>query len=432
MRIKNLKNMMWVVSTLLAVQPLAAQYTLTDLNHIIGYGQSLSLGSVDTCIISNTQKYNTLTFSKELRTLDYVASDFSNVTFTPLVEKVWLNHVNYAETPYSGLSEMLIESLVKEDAAFDKQFFIHAPGKGGTSITGLNKGTATVKTYEYLTDGVERAHKLASDEGKTHKVPCFTWIHGEADLNTYMLPSVYTDHLVQLQKDIEADVKSITGQTESVPCVITQTASFNRYHLLRSDANIDKDPNYRISDAVYRLALEQPGKFVFATTMYPFLYGKDNVHLTAESSKLVGAYLGYAVKKGVVDGKEVKPLHPVKYTIEGNKLKVRFYVPVKPLVLDTEQVRVIDNSGFNLYRGNRELKITSVSLSADDEVTFLCDEAPQMGDALTYAINGTLTGALNGARGNLRDSQGEEVTFQIDCTLHRLHNWCPIFRETIR
>ena len=81
----------------LMISAVTAQISLADLNHIIGYGQSLSLGSVDTCVISKEQKYNTIMFSKELRTLDYSVADFSSVTFVPLVEKVWLNHTNYAE-----------------------------------------------------------------------------------------------------------------------------------------------------------------------------------------------------------------------------------------------------------------------------------------------------------------------------------------------
>lgn len=418
-----------------------AQYALTDINHIIGYGQSLSLGSVDTCVITTRQKYNSLMFGKELRTLDYTAGDFSSVTFAPLIEKVWPNHANYAETPYSGMSEMLIESLMSEEK-FDQSshaFFFHAPGKGGTSIKGLNKGTATVKTFDYLKRGILRAKELAATQSKGYKIPCFTWIHGEQDLTTFMPPSEYILLLKQLQQDIETIAQTTSGQIESVPCVLSQTASFNRYHVIRNDNYKDSLPNYKISDAVYRLALDEPARFIFATTMYPFIYGPDNVHLTAESSKLVGAYFGYAIKKGVVDGERVLPIHPVNYMAEANKLVVKFYVPVGPLVLDVTQVRFIDNYGFNIYRGANEITIAKVELTGADEITFTCSENINNGDILTYAINGYgdplsggyTTGALKGARGNLRDNQGETVTFTVDRTVHPLHNWCPIFREKI-
>lgn len=411
---------------------ITAQTTLADLNHIIGYGQSLSLGSVDTCVISTDQKYNSLMFSKELRTLDYSVADFSTVTFVPLVEKVWLNHTNYAESPYSGMSEMLIESIVKEDGSFNKQFFFHAPGKGGTSITGLNKGTSTASTYDFLVKGVERAKSLATADGKSYKVTCFTWIHGEQDLSTYMNPVTYKNHLAQLQVDIESDVKRISGQTDAVPCVLTQTASFNRYWMLRAGANIDKQPNSEISVALYQMALENPEKFILATTMYPFEYGLDNVHQRAESAKLTGAYIGYATKKAVLDGDPMLPIHPVGFGRTGNVLTVRFHVPVKPLTFDTRQVRFISNYGFNIFRGSNEIKIESVEIISDDELRFVCSSAVEAGDVLTYAINGTSTGALNGARGNLRDSRGNNLTFTIGCTAHPLHNWCPIFKETIQ
>lgn len=430
----NKQNIKHTVAILLAASltTVQAQFTPGDLNHIIGYGQSLSLGSVDTCVITPTQKYNSLMFSKELRTLDYAESDFSTVTFVPLTEAVWANHTNYAETPYSGMSEMLIETIIRENGSFDKQLFFHAPGKGGTSITGLNKGTSTTKTYDYLVKGVQRAKALSDEAGKTYKVPCFTWIHGEQDLSTYMSPATYKNLLTQLQEDIQADVQQISGQTEPVPCVLSQTASFNRYWMLRSASAIDSMPNPEISIALYRMALEKPDKFILATTMYPFLYGLDNVHQRAESAKLTGAYFGYAIKKAVFDGAPMLPIHPVEYTRNGNELLVRFYVPVKPLVLDTKQVRFIDHYGFDLYHGKNKIDIESVELVGDDLIKFVCSQPVQAGDIFTYAINGLTTGSLNGARGNLRDSRGEQVTFTIDCTTHKLHNWCPIFREEIK
>jgi hypothetical protein len=303
----------------------------------------------------------------------------------------------------------------------------------------LNKGTSTTKTYNYVERGINRAKALATEQTKNYKIPCFTWIHGEQDLTTFMPPAEYVNLLKNLQTDIETLAKTTSGQSEPVPCVLSQTASFNRYHVLRNDTYKDSLPNYKISDAVYHLALEEPSKFIFATTMYPFIYGLDNVHLTAESSKLVGAYFGYAIKKAVVDGETMLPIHPVQFTTSGNELTVKLYVPVKPLVLDTKQVRFIDNFGFNIYRGATEIAILEVALTGEDEIKFTCSQAIQSGDILTYAINGYgnplsggfTTGALKGARGNLRDSRGETVTFTIDRTVHKLHNWCPIFREKI-
>ena len=442
MKSNLLKQFFLCVLIVLGQNTVSAQYTLTDINHIIGYGQSLSLGAVDTCVISTSQKYNSLMFSKELRTYDYTTTDFSSVTFVPLIEQHWVNHLNYAESPYSGMSEMLIESLIK-DGQFNQTnnaFFFHAAGKGGTSITGLNKGTATLRTFDYVIQGINRAKTLATGQGKKYKIPCFTWIHGEQDLTTYMPPAQYVSLLKNLQLDIETEAKTASGQSEPVPCVLSQTASFNRYHILRSDTYADSLPNYKISDAVYHLALEQPAKFIFATTMYPFIYGQDNVHLTAESSKLVGAYFGYAIKKGVIDGEIMLPVHPIQYIQAGNELTVKFYVPVKPLVLDTKQVRFIDNYGFNIFHGSTEIVIQKVELTGEDEIKFTCAQTIQSGDILTYAINaygnplsgGFTTGALKGARGNLRDSRGETITFTIGNTIHKLHNWCPVFKEIIK
>ena len=262
---KNQQNSMagryYLITLFLAtVSIVSAQYTLTDINHIIGYGQSLSLGSVDTCVATKTQKYNSIMFSKELRTIDYTVADFSSVTFVPMVERVWVNHVNYAESPYSGMSEMLIETINKENGAFDKQFFFHAPGRGGTSITGLNKGTSTAKTYDYLIRGVQRAKELTNAAGKAYKVSCFTWIHGEEDLKTYMPPETYKTLFTNLQLDFETDVKAISGQTEAIPCVFSQTASFNKYWMTGSFFV------YTMDNLLYELTF----KLIFSTIcLYP-------------------------------------------------------------------------------------------------------------------------------------------------------------------
>jgi hypothetical protein len=129
----------------------------------------------------------------------------------------------------------------------------------------------------------------------------------------------------------------------------------------------------------------------------------------------------------VVDKEDWRPLYPVSHTVSGNEIVIKFHVPVKPLTIDTDWVKEIDNYGFNLYREDHELKINSVSIISEDELKIVCESVIQTGDKLTYAENGTVTGRFRGCRGNIRDNQGATVTYDIHCTTYYLHNWLPIY-----
>ena len=401
-----------------------------DVNHIIGYGQSLSLGSTDKVLINSSglSYPNVIMFNNGLR-YDTGETDQSMTSFVPLVEAVMSS---YAESPSSGFADMFLKTMIAENGAYDenKSLLFRVPGQGGKSITALNKNGASPERYESLVRGIRRGHALATVQGKTFNVPCFTWTQGEQDVYDGMSLATYKNLLIGLRNDIDTDAKAVTSQTNNVKCIMYQTASHNRYFLTSLQAARAKNPY--IAVAQYQLAIESNNDFYMATPLYPFDYNSDNVHLRAEYSRLMGAYYGYVAKKVLVDGVDWKPLHPTSYTVVGNQIKIKFYVPVKPLVIDTDWVREIDNYGFNIYRGSNEIGITNVAVSGEDELTITCSGALQLGDRLTYAINGENTGRFIGSRGNIRDSQGDNIQYQIECTTYHMHNWLPIYEETLQ
>ena len=101
-----------------------------------------------------------------------------------------------------------------------------------------------------------------------------------------------------------------------------------------------------------------------------------------------------------------------------------------PLVLDTRMILDPGNYGFSLVNGREEpLEIKSVSLNGSNVVRIVTSSDPS-GCRLWYGM--TLkeklpSGPRTGARGCLRDSQGEKVKTRIQDVVYRMDNWCPFF-----
>ena len=109
---------------------------------------------------------------------------------------------------------------------------------------------------------------------------------------------------------------------------------------------------------------------------------------------------------------------------------MKFFVPVPPLALDTKTILDPGNYGFSLVNGLGEpLEIKSVTLNGRDAVRIITSSDPS-GCHLRYGM--TLkeklpSGPRTGARGCLRDSQGEKVKTRIQDVVYRMDNWCPFF-----
>lgn len=100
-----------------------------------------------------------------------------------------------------------------------------APGMGGYSIGALNKGTAV---YNRLLDDVRAGKQLANASGKTYICRGVVWIQGESDCsNTY---DYYYNAMKQMFNDLDTDIKSITGQTQTVHFFLYQTWCYDWYY----------------------------------------------------------------------------------------------------------------------------------------------------------------------------------------------------------
>lgn len=405
---------------------------LSDVNHIITYGQSLSVGQTDQVITSLNMFPNLICFDGVVRTSAYDKSLTGNVYpenrrigFAPLKERVNDGDVPGAlrETPTSGAVEMLALEINKfaltkfPDLAV--KILGSAPGWGATTIAQLSKGGTH---YPRLISDVQAGYDLSIIQGKQYKVLAVTWTQGESDYLSSTSTSAYKTAMIQLKTDLNADIKRITGQTDDVLIVMYQTAT--------SNGGNKTYPN--IALAQLDLALNVQG-FYMATPMYQMKYN-DGFHIKAESSKLLGSYYGFVINKVLCEYSNWKPMHVLSTTVQGNTIKAKFYVPKAPLKFSPANTVTLPNKGFSVMKDGIDI-LNSVTLGADGtSVNLICNTSPA-GGLLQYGINVTLTpGGTSNSKvnmGNLHDSQGDSQTATIAGSVIPMDNWCPIFEQSL-
>ena len=92
--------------------------------------------------------------------------------------------------------------------------------------------------------------------------------------------------------------------------------------------------------------------------------------------------------------------------------------------------RLVKSYGFSLVGAEGEdIAIKSVRLVGKNAVQLLTEKDPGKG-RLRYGMTineHRPSGPRTGARGCLRDSQGDEVKAHIQGKDYRMDNWCPFF-----
>lgn len=420
---KSFFRFLLVPALIAAAQPsYAKKPDLTEWNYLPSYGQSLSVGWTAKPVVTTEQKDGHLMFKGGVRPYE-TGNDRS--ALVPLVESVSPDN-NRGETPIAGAAGSFTRLLKQKSPgpASKIHFLCSANGVGGISISGLTRGQGA---YNRILDDLKAGKELADQAKKTFSMPGFVWTQGETDQQNKQTAEWYKERMKTLIRDIDADAKAITGQTNDVLCFGYQVGS----HLNYFQYNPTDYPV--ISVAQLDLALEEDSPYIMTTPMYHFTYS-DGVHLTAPMSRLYGEYVGYVMKKVLVDGVKWKPVHPVSHKIKksGNEwaVDVQFFAPVPPLVLDTKAVTDPGSFGFTLVTEQGEpQEIKSVALSGKNTVRLITASDPS-GCHLRYGMNlkqHLPSGPKTGARGCLRDSQGDKVKTKIQDTVYRMDNWCPFF-----
>ncbi|HSO39572.1 MAG TPA: hypothetical protein VLT33_43900 [Labilithrix sp.] len=367
------------------------------LHHVLGTGQSLASGVGGSPPLSLAQPFDNRMFGTGA-----LAGRSGLTSFVPLVERD-------VETMSSSFANLVTKLARDAGGQHDLLLSVHA--LGGAPYRLMKKGTGP---YAVSLAQATAAAALARDLGLAHDVTAVTSADGggdHVDRNTHL-----ADDLAEWQRDLEADLQLITGQSTPIPLFITQYSSWTEY-----------DTTSPIPLAQLRAHVDHPGKVIMVGPRYPFLYGPDGVHLTNEGYRGMGEYYARAYRRVVVEHGTWEPLRPKTITRAGAVITARFLVPAPPLVLDTTLAEAAKDGamGFEYADdGPASPTIASVALTAPDTVTVTLSAEPTAAHRrLRYAFTGALAahaGLQTGARGNLHDSYAAA-----------LPNWCVHFDEDV-
>ncbi|EPB4425824.1 sialate O-acetylesterase, partial [Acinetobacter baumannii] len=355
------------------------------VNHMLFYGQSLSVGATATTILSTSQPYLNKTFNTGPR------MDSAATSVIPLVEQFNNpssdDYNNRGETPCSGAANyasraMLLENGIKPE---DHVIFASTAGHGAYRIDQLEKGTAW---YSFFLSHVIKAKEL---NGSDYKVQVVCWVQGENDAiaNIQTSYEIYRQKLEKLQADVSADIKAITGQTDDVKFITYQLSYAAR--------------TWNAQALVQLHLAQESDAFAMATPMYHMPYASDNVHLTNVGYKRMGAYFGRAYKQLVVDNRKPDFINPKVAQLIGDEIHINFDVPKVPLVLDTTTLALTTDHGFKVLVNGSKATISNIA-TQEDKVILKISEPPTGEVKVRYALDylGTGINLTGGASGNLR------------------------------
>ncbi|HTR42589.1 MAG TPA: hypothetical protein VMH87_13330 [Pseudomonadales bacterium] len=378
------------------------------LNHILGTGQSLSIGTMGNPALTTNQPYGNLTLS-------FVSSSNfqqAGTVLVPLIEGFNADGVN-VET----ISSALANTLTALPPQTNYTSIVTRDGEGGAPYSALKKGTGpyTLGLLE-ITNAMAAAHAL----GDGYQVSALTCVHGEQD-DVLGNGQYYAGYLRQWQHDVDSDAKAITGQTNDVPMFLCQYSSWT----IENDAATSLVPSAQL------YATETYANHFLVCPKYFFTYA-DGVHLTAQSYRWLGEYYGKVMKKVLVDGQRWRPLTPDSISINGNNITVTLHVPVPPIVNDTTDVLPKTYFGFEYTDDSSSAAISSAHIGSSNTVIVTLNHAPTGAHPrLRYAYTGT-PGSWAGAnqsgsaRGNIRDSDATPSLYG-----NKLANWLVHFNYPI-
>lgn len=407
---------------------------LADRLHLMGYGQSLSVGLLGEPSVTVAQPYGNIRFTSGIRNKaieggTYTATD-------PLVENDNAD-ANYGETGIAAAANIFVEKMAGYATYPDQGFVLHgsSAGRGGMSIAQLSKG---VTYYDGLIEMVQAGFDLSQAASASFAYLATPFTHGEADQSAGTTRSAYKAALMKLASDIIADVGAITGQSWRPLMLTDQPASHLQYY----DASGHASP-FRPEIALALRDAGQASSDIYTVT--PLYWGEyqDNVHLKNTSYQQLGKYYGRALAKLVRarqrgEGAPVLALDLKSAIWQGKVIDLQFNVPHGPIVFDASWITPTANKGFDLWSADGSTLqdiITDVSIRGPDRVRITTSSVAASGSRLSYGFGRssmTTSGRTTGPRGQLRDSEGDVDNYlDVNGVNRRLDNWCLIF-ETIK
>ncbi len=375
------------------------------------YGQSLALGeeAIRITDFDSLAKYDDGRIVTE--NLDHDYGYFDNDDLKHFAKKMVRYQKRAFELTIYSMAKMLADNTGK-----DTLICTFPGGQGATTIAYLGKGS---EPYQEFIEDIQTAYEEAKERDWDFIMPALCWMQGETDVTDY--PGTdYHQLFLQLIEDINHDVKSITGQEQDVEIICYQTGPVTRAK--KFNALAYECPETAIPQGMLELVRDNP-RYHASGPMYPYNFVREAIHIDGIGHQQHGILVALAALDIIHHQKQPRGLLPTKVTSKGHEVIVEYNTPCPPLTIDTIQVAKADNYGFSVITpDNRDIAL-SISIQ-DNEIHIQCSELPDS-CRVRYAVNGEArkTGRLHGPRGNLRDSQGDSLTINIQGKPYPVHNW---------
>ncbi|MBW6400752.1 hypothetical protein KPL78_23025 [Roseomonas sp. HJA6] len=428
------------------------QRPVAAYNHVLGYGQSLSVGAQGFPALTTAQPYpGLLTLGQSVHTRNVgnnAWAPFGASAFLPLAAQVLKggrlellsgaeqaalapSDGNWGETPLEAASLAFRRAQnnawgAADDAA--RQIVVSACGYPGLSVASLSKGNGY---YGRVTDCATAAKAVAATAGGDYCVPALIYLQGEQDYVIGTTRAAYKALVKQLVADIRADVQAaIAAQARPFGVFTYQTGGG-----FTSDAQ-----QMAVGMAQLELALEEPHWWLVGP-VYP-MTDKDG-HLTANGYRWWGEQCGKVMAKVLLRNEGWRPLHPTRLTRRGRSVLVDFHVPEPPLQFALPYVIATAtdyaSKGFSARDAGGAVGIADVEIVSDTAVMITLGRDVSGALSLVYAAKS----AANG-NGCLCDSDpwraaltyvyapgsGQDASENIASLVGKpypLHNWCCAF-----
>jgi titin len=303
--------------------------------HILGTGQSLSEGVNATPALTTTQPYSN-------KSLTNTPDGGLSSPLIPLVETV-----NSRESPASGMANSLAGAI-----AGAPTFVVGIHGQGGQTWDSIKKGgSGTAYANGQTQASVTKTQTELA--GAFYQPYAVTMTHGETDQINGVSSSTYAGYMGQGQIDYQTDWNTLTGLSGTIPMFETQM-------------NTNSVGNIAVGQ--FLAHKNYSGKVILVGPKYQLTYGGDFLHLTNTASKFLGELYAKVIKKVVNDGQTWNPLMPTSVTNVGNVVTVSYAIPTGTLAIDTTNVALRTNKGFEFTQtGGSAITISSVVLDGSSK-----------------------------------------------------------------
>jgi hypothetical protein len=307
-----------------------------DWVSVIGTGQSLAVGGhgdmPEQPFGGQQQRFGNLKLSLGTARVPPLDPTVPGLTLVPLTEPLRpiattypsAYPVNlYGQSFHHAMADQ-ITTLVRAGLGRDYVTIHTSVGEAGQALGAIAKGacdTGTIgRAYAASLFEVAAIKRLAQAAGKRYGVGAIVLTHGESDADSH----TFADDMAQLQSDYDRDLAALTGQTISIPVLLTQQHSRPAETGTRAVGMVEQ----------WRVGVAYPGRVVCVGPKYQYDYVEDDLHLTNQGYERLGEKYGQAYVQQVVNGVPWLPLAPVSAARRGRSVVVRFHVPAPPLTWD--------------------------------------------------------------------------------------------------